>query len=108
MDDESLSYLSKDALIKTQAQCIKILIAELAKVNGEVCGFDETIVRLQTNIRVFRARKKINQKELSLKTNIDYTYISKLEQGRNQNPSLKILLRFCRAFNCSLSELTGE
>ena len=90
----------KDALIESQAKLITILEGEL-----ELFEFDEAITRLQANLRLFRAKKGISQERLGFLIGIDNGYISKLESGERQNPSLKIMFRFCHFFECTLSEL---
>jgi len=106
--------LSIDMLIEVQGKLIASLedniivkdkLIKLIEERAEIPEFDEAIERLQTNLRMLRARKKISQKEMSLRIDIDHGYISKLESGKGQNPSLKIMLRFCRFFRCGLSEL---
>lgn len=109
--------MNKDALIEVQNKLIVFLeeniavqnkLIELLERQSEVLDFDEAINRLQSNLRMLRAGKGISQKKLSLLVNIDNGYISKLESGKGQNPSLKIMLRFCRFFRCGLSELLRE
>jgi len=87
--------------IKTQAKLIKILEGE----RGQVCGFDETIKRFQANLRMLRAKKGISQIALGLQINVDNGYVSKLEAGKGQNPSLKIIHRFCRFYGCTFAEI---
>lgn len=103
MDNESPSFISKDALIGVQAKWIKVLEGEMKEYE-----LGAEINRLQNNLKALRKKKGITQKEMSFQTGIDHGYISKLETGSKQNPSLKTLLRLCCFFKCTVSELTGK
>jgi len=69
---------------------------------------EKKIEKFQRNLKKLRRERKLTQKELSLLTGIDYTYIHKLESGEKQNPSLIILYKLCYGLMCNLAELTGE
>jgi len=70
---------------------------------------------VEKEIRVFQVRLKtlrtirgLKQKELHQLCHIDRGYICKLEKGNKANPTLKILLRLCKALKCNLFDLTGK
>ena len=114
MEKECAGFVPENTLIEVQQKLIasqeensavKDKLITLLEERAEIPEFEEAVERFQTNLRMFRARKKVSQIELGLLINIDNGYISKLENGKDQNPSLKIMLRFCRFFRCGLSEL---
>ena len=61
------------------------------------------------NIRNIRITKGLSQFDLSIKVegNIDYTNISRIEQGRT-NPTLLTLYRISKALDVPLIELFSE
>lgn len=69
--------------------------------------YEQEINKFQLRLKEMRVKKKLTQKQLAEEIRIDHGYISKLESGDRQNPSLKILLRFCRFYKCTLSDLVG-
>lgn len=56
--------------------------------------------------RIIRARKKrlLSQEELALLSDIDRTYIARLEEGK-ANPSVKVLNKLSRVLKIRLSYL---
>lgn len=59
------------------------------------------------NLRVIRARLKITQKDLALKTGIKQPTISAIENGINK-PALDTLVLLSNALNCTVSDLIGQ
>jgi transcriptional regulator with XRE-family HTH domain len=57
------------------------------------------------NLAALRERLGISQAELAKRANIDQSYISRMEAGRNDNPSLDTLVKLARAFDMSVAEL---
>lgn len=49
------------------------------------------------------ARFKLNlsQRDLSLKSGVDYSYIAKIENGSRKKPSLNVLFKFSKSLNIS-------
>lgn len=49
------------------------------------------------------ARFKLNlsQRDLSLISGVDYSYIAKIENGTRKKPSLNVLLKFSKSLNIS-------
>jgi len=70
--------------------------------------FKREVNQFQRRLKELRIKKGYTQKALGDRTGIDGAYISKLENGEKENPSYKILLRLCRALDCSFNELTGQ
>lgn len=60
--------------------------------------------QLGKRIVYLRQQRKWSQFDLSLEAAINKNYLSDLECGR-RNPSLKILVKLCRAFQIDLVEL---
>lgn len=56
--------------------------------------------------RIFMRRKKkgLSQEDLSILSDVDRTYIGKVEQGK-ANPSFRILVKISRSLKVRLSEL---
>jgi transcriptional regulator with XRE-family HTH domain len=52
-----------------------------------------------------RERFGFSQVELAKLSTIDQSYISRLEAGHNNNPSLDTLIKLARAFDMSVAEL---
>jgi transcriptional regulator with XRE-family HTH domain len=57
------------------------------------------------NLAALRERLGISQAELAKRANIDQSYISRMEAGRNDNPSLETLVKLASAFDMSAAEL---
>lgn len=60
------------------------------------------------NIRKRRTDINISQKELAEKTGLSNDYISKLELGKKDNPSLEVMQKIATALYCSVDELTNK
>jgi len=60
--------------------------------------------RLGEKIVVRRKKKGLSQEDLSILTDVDRTYIGRVEQGK-ANPSFKTLIKISRALKMRLSEL---
>jgi len=56
--------------------------------------------------RIFMRRKKkgLSQEDLSILSDVDRTYIGRVEQGK-ANPSFRILVKISRALKMRLSQL---
>lgn len=60
--------------------------------------------RLGERIFIRRKKKGLSQEDLSILSDVDRTYIGKVEQGK-ANPSFKILVKISRSLKLRLSEL---
>jgi transcriptional regulator with XRE-family HTH domain len=56
-------------------------------------------------LRELRKAKGLNQKELADKVGIDFTYLSKLENGRRFSPKEKIILALAKVLEADSDEL---
>lgn len=57
-------------------------------------------------IRAARKRKKLSQRELARKTGIDFTYVSKIEQGKlDYAPKAAVLAKLAACLDLDLNEL---
>jgi transcriptional regulator with XRE-family HTH domain len=57
-------------------------------------------------LRKLREQKNLTMREVAEATNIDYTYISKIEKGKI--PSLEKLKKLCNLYGIQLSSLFGN
>ena len=60
--------------------------------------------RLGERIYAERKRKRLSQEELSLLSDIDRTYIVRIEGGK-ANPSMRILRKICRVLKVKVNKL---
>ncbi|PYG83883.1 helix-turn-helix protein [Ruminiclostridium sufflavum DSM 19573] len=56
-----------------------------------------------TMIKKIREEKNISLRNLSEKSNISYSYISLLENGKKENPSIKIIEELARILEVPVS-----
>ena len=61
------------------------------------------LVAFGNSIRKLRAKKKLSQRALAERSDLDVTYISGIERGV-RNPSLKSLETLAKGLGCSISE----
>jgi len=60
--------------------------------------------RLGEKLSKIRKLKELSQDELSYFSDVDRTYIAKIENGR-ANPSFKVLMKIARSLKVKLSKL---
>ena len=65
-------------------------------------------MNLNENIKLYREKNKITKSELARLINVSPSYITKLENGEKQNPSLEILMKIAKALNVELSDLDSN
>lgn len=63
---------------------------------------------LGEKIKKLRIDKKMSIRELSKKSDVSNGYLSDLERGIENNPSLKKLMNISTALECTISQLIGE
>ncbi len=68
----------------------------------------DLIPPLGANLARLRRERKWTFKDMSERTGIAISYIHKLEHGKQRNPSLRHITTLARAFDVTLSELTGQ
>lgn len=56
-------------------------------------------------IKELREIKGLSQRELSEKSNIARSYLSELERGVYNNPTIDIICKLASAFGCTLDEI---
>lgn len=59
-------------------------------------------------IRQYRRASGMTQRELSIKSKISYSMITKLESGEQSNPSLETLKKIAVALDCNVSDLLSD
>lgn len=65
---------------------------------------DELLKKFAERLINLREAKGLTQEQLALKSNLDRTYIGRIER-QERNPSLRSLYKISVALNISLSEL---
>ena len=65
---------------------------------------DSTLADLGRNVARIRAERGFSQDKLAEKAELDRTYLSGIERGV-RNPSIKAVLKLCRALGVSIEEL---
>ena len=59
-------------------------------------------------IKKYRKKLKISQDKLSKLADVTYNTIIKIESGRNNNPTIKTLMKICAALGVSLDKVVKE
>jgi transcriptional regulator with XRE-family HTH domain len=67
----------------------------------------KTSIVIGMNIKIWRVRKNITQRNLANKTKLSQSYFSKLEKGV-ENPTLDTLTRVADALGIKVGELFNE
>jgi transcriptional regulator with XRE-family HTH domain len=67
----------------------------------------KTSIVIGMNIKIWRVRKNITQRDLANKTRLSQSYFSKLEKGV-ENPTLDTLTRVADALGIKVGELFDE
>jgi len=65
-------------------------------------------MRVGEKIKNLRVQKNYSITELSNKAQVSKSYLSYIERGIQENPSLQVLSRLAKTLDVSLEELTGE
>jgi len=63
------------------------------------------MARLKVRVRTLRRERRMTQEELAKKARVTRDYISQLETGLRDNPSLPVLRRLAKALGVSAGEL---
>jgi XRE family transcriptional regulator, master regulator for biofilm formation len=66
------------------------------------------IAMVGEKIRKYRLQKKYSITELSEKAGVSKSYLSYIERGIQENPSLQVLSRLAKTLDITLEELMGE
>lgn len=64
-------------------------------------------VSIGKNVKAYRAKRGLNQRELAAITGLANSTISDIERGAKM-PSLKVLMKVAKALHCTLDDLTKE
>lgn len=59
---------------------------------------------LGKNIRALRKKKELTQEELAYKSELDYSYINQIENGK-RNPSMEAVERIAKALGTKVQNL---
>lgn len=60
---------------------------------------------LKLKIKYYREKQHMSKSELSSKVGISPEYITKLENGTKENPSISVLIRLSNALGISINDL---
>lgn len=60
------------------------------------------------NLKIARLKKGIKQKQLAERVGVSQQYITSLENGRNDNPTRKVMLKIAEELGCTVQELFFE
>lgn len=60
------------------------------------------------NIKKLRENKGISQKGFAKIVDISYEYLNKIENGKKDNPSTKVMQKIANALGCTLDELNDN
>lgn len=60
------------------------------------------------NTKVIRIEKGLSISKLSYKSNIARGYLSELENGKYNNPSLQVICKLCKSLKVTPNELIDE
>nr|UVN03563.1 MAG: helix-turn-helix domain protein [Bacteriophage sp.] len=62
-------------------------------------------MKLSEKIKLYRKKNKMTKSELARLINVSPSYITKLENGEKENPSLEVKIKIANVLGCSVSEL---
>jgi XRE family transcriptional regulator, master regulator for biofilm formation len=65
-------------------------------------------MRVGERIKNLRIQKNYSITELSIKAHVSKSYLSYIERGIQENPSLQVLSRLAKALTVTLEDLTGH
>ncbi|WBW95281.1 helix-turn-helix domain-containing protein [Oceanirhabdus sp. W0125-5] len=60
---------------------------------------------MRLKIEELRKKKKLSRRQLSLKSGVARGYISELESGKYDNPTVRVLVKLSKVLCCTLDEL---
>jgi transcriptional regulator with XRE-family HTH domain len=67
---------------------------------------ENNLTRIGLNIKNYRLKAKITQKELADKIGVTHFWICKLEKGRQNNTTLNLLIAISEELKIDLNQLT--
>ena len=73
-------------------------------IHGKPLKYQQIKQNIASNIRQYRAKKKISQEKLSELTGISQQHISNIE-NEQVNPSIELLLKIADALDVTLNDL---
>ena len=60
---------------------------------------------MRLRIQELRKKKKLSKRQLSLKSGVARGYISELESGKYDNPTVRVLAKLSKVLCCTLDDL---
>jgi transcriptional regulator with XRE-family HTH domain len=64
------------------------------------------LITIGENIKRYRLKAKITQKELAQKIGVTHFWVCKLEKGKQNNTTINLLIAISEELNIDLNELT--
>jgi transcriptional regulator with XRE-family HTH domain len=64
------------------------------------------LIKIGENIKKYRTKANLSQKELADKIGVTHFWVCKLEKGKQNNTTLNLLLLISEQLNIELSDLT--
>ena len=66
------------------------------------------LINIGENIKRYRLKAKITQKELAKKIGVTHYWVCKLEKGKQNNTTINLLIAISEEFKIDLNELTKQ
>lgn len=66
------------------------------------------LINIGENIKRYRLKANITQKELAEKIGVTHYWVCKLEKGKQNNTTINLLIAISQEFKIDLSELTKQ
>lgn len=67
---------------------------------------ESDLIKIGANIKQYRLKAKITQKELAEKIGITHFWLCKLEKGKQNNTTINLLIAISEELKINLTELT--
>jgi len=67
---------------------------------------ENNLITIGENIKRYRLKANITQKELAQKIGVTHFWICKLEKGKQNNTTINLLIAISKELNIDLNELT--
>jgi len=64
------------------------------------------LIKIGENIKKYRTKANLSQKELADKIGVTHFWVCKLEKGKQNNTTLNLLISISEQLNIDLSDLT--
>jgi transcriptional regulator with XRE-family HTH domain len=62
-------------------------------------------MKIGENIKKIRKKRELSQDKLSKLADVTHTTLAKIESGKNDNPTIKTLIKIAKALNVKINDL---